>query len=142
MIDNMWAHWQGEDDADLADHYDVPQRKYPDMGVGDAWNQGFEHKNIVDDKAKTIKKGTPRDFKAEDWMTFFGESDGFGPHAKLGYTTGPAFFGPTYLGFNPTKRKEFWKVQDLLNMRHSFRTFQYYDRAVLAAVTAPPPRPT
>jgi hypothetical protein len=153
MIDNIWAHWQGQNDGALANTYEVLQRKFGDSknkGSGDAWNQGYkeEHKNIIygvgdaPDTPKAIPAGTPRDFKAEDWMTFFGENDGYGPNAKLGFTGGPTFFGAEYLGFDPTKRKEFWRVQDLLDMRHSFRTYQYYNRAALAAVTEPPPRPT
>jgi hypothetical protein len=138
MLDNVWAHWQGQNNGELANQYDMLQWSYPDEyddNLGDQHNEGFTHNN-----RNPIVAGTDRNFSQDDWMVFFGPKDGYGDSYNIYLTDGPDHFGPAYFGFTQSDtRKEYWKIQDLLDMRYSFRTFQYYDRKDLGGVREPPP---
>jgi hypothetical protein len=136
MLDNVWAHWQAQNDAELAKQYNMPKWKYPKASdnLGDQHNQGFDHK----DNKQMIAEGKERAFHHDDWMVFFGPEDGLGKAFDPAYTDGPAHFDAKYFGHDTKTRKEYWQIKDLLEMRYSFRTFQYYKRATLGAVKQPP----
>jgi hypothetical protein len=135
MIDNVWATWQAKEDGRYATQYKREKWEYDQLDeeepphLGDQLNEGLDPKPSTGTN-NIIPPKTQRDFKLTDWMVFFGKDDGI--------SGAPDYFGPEYFGFTQTEnRKEYWTVAQLVNDRHSFRTFQHYDIAEMRKVKKP-----